>query len=563
MIIEVDQMEGTTPLQLEQTIDGADVSLRSIYAPANLAIQVVADETNLPREETVRLADLHGLMTRHRRTDLDPSAIHIHVLVVTEDHDEPDDLGLMFDFGAQDANDVPREAFAVFDSVHRDSGGSIERELLLTTAHELAHCFNLHHQDWDGTGFREGSTIEGYSSAATVRWRLSEKSLLHFAKHDPRLVMPGADGRPFGDETKEHLDFHQMIPGGSYNVVDLAQLTAAARRAGMNHDQAVRAALTWQAAGAPVPPTPLELTLWSQQTSYEVGEPIELTARLLNRGNEAAQVVTLIEPEYGFLNIAIRRLEDAGERWEPFQPAVLRNGRARLRIEPLAPGAALHGQARVFFGSSGWNFERPGTYEVVADFPAGDLGTGARLVSQPLRLVVTAPEAGPGAAARRILSTADQTRLGTEQGLYLLFQGGSHLREGATKIRQLVQEVPTAAQAPAANLALARAALEPAIDPAGLAKPAPSLDAATRYFQAVDVSRVSPWAVSHVSSALEAELQKQGRPAAIEGKVRESNEAVREMDLDAVDRRKLEQVQRDGRRTHRIESDVRDRVRPP
>jgi hypothetical protein len=562
-VVEVDQMEGTTPLQLEQTINGVVISLAGLYAPANLEVEVLTDESNLPREETVRLADLHALMTAHRRRDVDDAAVHIHVLVVTEDQDDPDTLGIMFDFGDQDSNDVPREAFAIFESAHRGLPGGVERELLLTSAHELAHCFNLHHSDWEGSSFKRDSTIEGYSLTDSVRWALSSKSLAHLTTHDPRMVIPGGGSLPFGLETQAHIDLHASFPPEHFEVIDPSRSAAIKRAPGLGRDAAVRASLAWQRSRRlTADEEPLRLELWSHKDGYEVGEPIELTARLRNDGAAPVEALALLEPEYGFLNVALRRLEDDGERWVPFQPAVRRDARAGMRTASIAPGEALHGQARVFFGSAGWTFEEPGTYEIVADYPGRDLESDARLVSEPLRIVIAAPATEAGITARRILSEESSAHLGKEQGLYLLFQGGAHLEQGAAKMRELVQQAPAASHAASANLALAQAALEPSIDPTRRAAPAADLDAARRYYEAVDAKQISPWALQEVSSTFAGKLLQRGDTAESQERIRESSEQFREMELEPVDRRELDEKLREDARTYRLRDDVRDAGRP-
>jgi len=158
VLIEIDRMSGTRPVETEQTIGGQQVSLAAIYRSAGLELRVVPDRADLPRQDPIRLADLHALMTSSSSVVPQQGEWKVHALVVTEDADDPGTLGIMFDFGDEDTNDVPREAFAVFDSAHSTLPGGPVPELLLTTAHELAHAFNLHHTDWEGTSFTEDST---------------------------------------------------------------------------------------------------------------------------------------------------------------------------------------------------------------------------------------------------------------------------------------------------------------------------------------------------------------------------------------------------------------------
>ncbi|MGB5659930.1 MAG: hypothetical protein WBO54_10655, partial [Thermoanaerobaculia bacterium] len=177
VLLEIDRMAGTPALVAEQVIRNNPVSLAGIYAEAGLDLRITQDSTDLPRQETIRLADLHGLMTAFSSLEAEAGERKIYGIVVTEDQDEPGTLGIMFDFGQHDENDIPREAFAIFASAHQGLDGGVDPEMLLTAAHELAHCFNLHHPDWEGTSFQSRATIESYSLADTVRWNLSSQSI--------------------------------------------------------------------------------------------------------------------------------------------------------------------------------------------------------------------------------------------------------------------------------------------------------------------------------------------------------------------------------------------------
>ena len=151
----------------------------AIYAAANIRMEVRHDQSDLPRRESVRLADLHALMTSFQSISAPPGTWKLYVLVATSDANDPDTLGIMFDFGSTDRNDLPREGCAIFAGAHEALPGGVGPEMLLTAAHELAHCFNLHHPDWDGTSFHRDATIESYSLTDSVRWSLSPQSRDH------------------------------------------------------------------------------------------------------------------------------------------------------------------------------------------------------------------------------------------------------------------------------------------------------------------------------------------------------------------------------------------------
>ncbi|HSB36431.1 MAG TPA: hypothetical protein VLH41_06105, partial [Thermoanaerobaculia bacterium] len=114
VILEIDQMEGTPPVPESAPGGPAEASLKKIYHDAGIEVEVRVDQTNLPRAEKVRLADLHNLMTSFDTVQPPPGVGKVHALVVTAEDEDPTTLGIMFDFDSEDVNSTPREGFAVF-----------------------------------------------------------------------------------------------------------------------------------------------------------------------------------------------------------------------------------------------------------------------------------------------------------------------------------------------------------------------------------------------------------------------------------------------------------------
>jgi hypothetical protein len=573
--LEILQMTGTPALETRQTIRGVEVSLENLFAPAGIDLEIVVGRTDLPRLEDVTLAQLHGLLmeTRTPVTDANAAELHIEALVVTRDHAEEDALGVMFDFGEQDENDVPREAFAIYADSHRGLVGTLQEELLLTAAHELAHCFNLHHSDWEGSLFERDATIEGYSLTDTVRWRLSDRSLQHLRNHDRREVDPGRTSLPFGWVGPDHLAGHQPSPVEDFRLMDGGSVLRVRRdgtidggeRAGGEGGptaaplRAPRLASLRRRGGAATPngSSPLRLALRLPKQRFLVGERVDVTVELWNGGTQPAVVNPHLDPAYGFLAIAARR---GGGEWQPFEPIARRDARGRP-VATLAPGEALTADAPVFFGASGWTFEEPGDYEVVADYDA-DAAPGGRVASPTLRFSVAAANSAPTLRAKALLSNA-AGRLGREQGLYLYFQGGDHLRRGAEAIRSLAT-VSEAPQAASAKLALARAALEPSTAAGRGRGPAERAAEARRYLDSVSsqmtssvagaAAAVDPDAVSHVAAALSAELRKAGQSVDAERYRVLALEAEAKKAVRSLSRRQLERLRELERRRVRSDS---------
>lgn len=505
VLLEIDQMAGTPALELEREIQGRRVSLAEIYRPAGLNVEVHVDQRDLPRSEAVSLADLHAMMMAFRASSTPPDALRIHLLVVSKDRDDPDTLGIMFDFGEEDQDGLPREGFAVFADAHAGLGTDAANELLLTSAHELAHCFNLHHPDWDGQSFKTGSTVEGYSLTDTVRWELSAASLAHLGADPEHEVLPGRGSLAFGLVTPAHLARHKGTPHESFEVVAGDALRTARRGQRIAASQAVRVPRDRARIHAP-DSRALKLRLEAPKRSYVVGEPIVLTVSLHNEGTQPQQVIPLLAPEQQFLALELQA--PGATEFEAFRPAILRDARG-VRARALQPGESLYAEAKVFFGSNGWTCKEPGRWRIRADFPAAGEGSAAfdeangRIQSAPLEIEVLAPRTSPERRARDLI-------LGHQQGMYLLLGGGDHLKTAASRLRALAAEAPNAAQAPAVSLALGKAALTPTLDPASKVRSQPKLDEARRYLQRTLDAELPPLAVAEAHEELARALQKAG-----------------------------------------------------
>ena len=507
VLLEVDRMQGTQPVLTEQTIDGTRVSLADIYRAAGIELRIVEDQTDIPRVESLRLADLHAVLNTNRSKVAEEGEEHIYMLVVSEDEDAPDTLGIMFDFGENDANNVPRESFAVFESPHASMPGGVSQELLLTTAHELAHVFNLHHTDWDGSSFTRSATVESYSLTDTVVWRLSDSSVAHLSSHPDRLVTPGTGNLPFGLISQSHADRHQSSPRENYSIAP--EDTSSVRRG-----SAIDASATVRTELAPVNDvstgSPLRLEIRTAKDTYVVGEAVTLTVAVVNAGDSAHDVIPLLSPEYGFLNVLIRG--PGQQEFRPYKAPVLREARMSGLNRTLAPNDIMVDDARVFFSSAGWTFATPGDYEIQATFPADAAFSNDVIRSVTQQVTVRAPGDEPASGASRLLFARDGLGLGNEQGLYLYMQGGDHLQFGASQLRQMVTEYPQAAQADSVKVALANEALQPTLDQAAGDKPEPRLEEAELYLRSLqDIENVPGVGLKRVQQRLIEALETEGR----------------------------------------------------
>ncbi len=537
VLVEVDHMEGTPRLSEAQVLRGVNVSLGSIYAPADIRMEVRHDQADLPRRENLRLADLHALMTSFQSIPAPPGAWKLYVLVATRDAGDPDTLGIMFDFGSTDRNDIPREGCAIFAGAHEGLPGGAGPEMLLTAAHELAHCFNLHHPDWEGTSFHRDATIESYSLTDSVRWSLSPQSRDHLRSAPRSLVRPGSGGLGFGLVTEEHLRRHRASPEESFQVVDAARAPQLRRGVAIAREAAVRSA---SANSGPrrlaAADHPLRLSLAAPKRAYLAGEPVVLTVGLRNAGTTPVETLDLLRPEFRFLNVEIAPPGGGGH--VPFRPAILAEGRGR-RTRTLPPGESTHEEVKLFFGAEGWMFNEPGIYRVRADFPAGPVGPAgadeieARIEAPSIEIEVREPATEADRRARSLL--------GHEEGLYLLLDGADHLEKASASLRTIARELPRAACAPAARLALGQAALDPTIEPRQRSKPGPRLGEAEDLLNGLLDTDLPKLSLLRTASRLADALDEGGQ----KGKASDvRRRAIQKLDKDETTRQGIENVRR-------------------
>ena len=197
--------------------EGTLLSLEDIYSAAGLTIEVRQDDTDLTYDDPMSKAEIHALMEASRNPAYAESDTwwSAWVGIVSRLEGRPNTVGTMFDFGDPDLNNVPREGVALFYDTLSDQTSSqdeLQDGLFRTVAHELGHVFNLHHQDWEGTGFYSDATIMSYSWTDSVRWHFSAASQEHLTNDPIAYVKPGMGGVVFSCVTSEHLTRHQSDP---------------------------------------------------------------------------------------------------------------------------------------------------------------------------------------------------------------------------------------------------------------------------------------------------------------------------------------------------------------
>jgi hypothetical protein len=186
-------------------VGGNSVSLESIYLSAKKLLTVEEDDTNITpitdgtgsQKQCITNSELDNLMTANRDTQIAPASFACGFWIFTTTCTRYHVYGIVVDHYATYSNGncktstigrmwktSDRSGFANFykNSVPPNNG----EKYLLATAHELAHAFNLHHEDSDGSKSIMTGTIDN-----TYEFKFTNQSITHLEDHPDECVYPG------------------------------------------------------------------------------------------------------------------------------------------------------------------------------------------------------------------------------------------------------------------------------------------------------------------------------------------------------------------------------------
>ena len=405
--IEVDTVVGAVAPQAVGT-----ESLRTVYAKAGWDVRVTYDQTNVAIPGGVNStacwssANLHALMmsVRNPSRDLD-AEWHQHLVVV------PATMGcgrgVMYDTIA-----VPREGVASFcdDGYPANESSSfgaasgqrqrdVPRAFLRSAAHETGHGFNQIHQEQEGGA--DNSIMTTTPSVANV--------LGGPLTGDPG-IFPDNINLAFNEHVRHHLVHFPDI---------------AVRPGGMTFGSGHSSTLP-QADRTYFSASELELVLDVESSRIELGEPLQLSWTLTNRSDEPLPVPNDLsfEAQHVFIDVS-----DANGAVRNVPSYVIRTDQATMIA--LEPGASITERTRVFWGSNGFAFEKPGHFAVevrviwsIAGIPVG--------VKAAQHIWVNFPQT-------QMDNEAAADLLHPEVGKYVALGGGAnHLTEAVSRLTRVM-----------------------------------------------------------------------------------------------------------------------------
>lgn len=204
--LEFDRMTGTAFPQ-PQTVGGDTVTLQSIYADAGKLVVVEEDDTNIApindgtgsQKQCITNSELDSLMTTNRGSQIGPASSPCGCLTFTSTCTKYHVYGVVVDHyaaynsGACKTGTIgrmwrtsDRSGFAIFYKHSTVSGDA--KKYLRSTAHELGHTFNLHHEDGDGS---KSIMTQTGDVGDTYEFKFSDESKAHLKDHPDECVYPG------------------------------------------------------------------------------------------------------------------------------------------------------------------------------------------------------------------------------------------------------------------------------------------------------------------------------------------------------------------------------------
>lgn len=410
--IEIETEEGVAePSAVD--FQGQEVTLESCLTEAGLEVREVGEESRIPANPMGwGISELHTLMTDFAAGELNERLWELHLLLLARS-DQSGLLGIMFD----ETEVLPRQGVAVFaEEIRSIPGIDNDRKLIQTSVHELGHALNLAHRfervvgRADSTSFmnydwryRGGNKRDEYWSRFAFTFDPDE---LSFLRHGPRsAVIPG--GAPF------HSIRYWNEGTGGYSPY--------------------------------VPERPLsgfKLTLRPPQSGrlLSFAQPVFLEVELTNQTGRTIELPpVLLDPKGGFLEILIRKSQGVSTRSlanaQQFIPIMQRCfDLDPQHFDTVPNGESIRNNVNLTYGTSGFAFAEPGTYEVTALLAVFDERTESDLIvrSETLPLRVATP--------KEVAEEEDAMDLFRDDvGVYLAL-GGNRTMTGAAEALEEIRQ---------------------------------------------------------------------------------------------------------------------------
>ena len=363
------------------------LTVRTAYAKAGLNMVrssgsgTVVDTTEAGSDNRWSETELHQAMESHWSAFANRPQWKLWVFLA--ELGASDGLGgVMFDAAIGEPGGVDRQGTVVFTRAphfHTETGAYIQanpptaeavpRELFFNLIHESGHAFNLYHSHHKS--FATPWTAPAWMPVVQEASALSWMSYPEVASAAGATAPPPQNNATWFYErfrfrfTNEDLLFLRHAPER------FVQMGAEAW--GQHHGRVERETLNHN----------LELVVRNLTPVVDLGVPVRIEIRLKNVGAEPMTVHTALEPEDGYVEIAVTGPD--GKR-RPYLPVSTR--RTYVERRTLKPKEAVYEAVNLTMGLAGFSFKRPGAYRIEASYTNLDGTTAAaamRLYVRPPR----------------------------------------------------------------------------------------------------------------------------------------------------------------------------------
>ncbi len=408
--LELETEVGVGPLPSFQ-IGTKEVTLQNAFRNAGIEIvsSGIASKIPNPSGNKWGTAQLHALMTDFAQAPLNLRAWQFQLLLLGQSS-RNGLLGVMFD----STSILPRQGCAVFKGEVDEvtSGTHADRKLIQTTLHELGHALNLAHRFERKVGHPDSFSIMNYD------WRFR-------GGNQAQEFWSGFDFTFDPDELEflRHAPLPLVIPGGAaFHSVDY-----------------------WSNGNGQYSPYVPEIatTLLSISLSppssgpvFAFGQQVFLQVRLTNLNSQPLNLQqTWLDVKSGFIEFQIvRQGQDTVIDFHPILERCFDLSGQTADI--VNPGDSLTNNVNLTFGSAGFPFIEPGTYDIIAilALPIKQNGQDVEIVvrSIPLRIRVALPMSLEEEGDALILFREDV-------GTFLSLGGSVMLSEANSSLQELLE----------------------------------------------------------------------------------------------------------------------------
>jgi hypothetical protein len=391
--IEIDRVaESEAPLD-----NGAGVNWKSVGDGIGWDIIVQESDANIvePSGEFWSNAECHQEMLARRDASNLDAEWRYHILCVRR-LDETE-RGIMYDNGATDSNNVPREGCAISSNwtipttpewglVQGVRFGAATMPYYRTAIHETGHAMGLYHNTID-KGFM--NTTDVISSSGTTANPFPNNIQWSFAENDQKRLrhMPDIYVRPGGTPFGTDYATTPISPGDL--MVEVHELS---------------------------------LTVSPQIDLLPLGAPVRVNLLLTNNSNVPIDAPSSLSLGSGFIK---GKVTDSDDRVRTFSPLVLCVD--SLPFQTLQPGESITNSLTLLRGGQGALFLTPGIHRIAVELHWDVDGIEATVTGETSVMVTPAINDDHARAAFHVLSTPDT--------LLTMVMGGDHLTDGIAAIQ--------------------------------------------------------------------------------------------------------------------------------